>query len=412
MKYFQENELGNTATPAGYGKPNFGVGNPVEPGINPDQSLNNGSEPNEKNPGFSMGDTYIESEDYNSVEETELLLGTDPEFTEENNEFEPVYEENPEIEENEDTLMFDSIDEIPDFEEYDELDTADADIDANGVIDPERVTDVEVDVELGEIPDTSIPMTEPIVTIDSDEPDVYATQEEIDGVDPEPIVVNESFRLPENKNIVVSKGDQIFIVGKASNEKTPKFSESVFKRAFRSLVESKNASGVFKFKKNESLKKCALVGRSLLLEVAHDWRLPETNIIFESHDILQIVSMKPVTGSPLSEGGGLDNFGNKKAPPFKKESDDCDKNDGDDDDEKMEEKLRLEAILARKRYEEAKAKNCKKETSTSDDKEGENGNADDKDSKKSDDKDDKKEPESKDSKAKKEAFLRANGIYF
>lgn len=398
MRAYREEDLGKVPVPAEYGKPDFSVEDPVNPGPTPDANLAadtaKAMASGDPNPGFSLGgadDPLKEMEPAKTDMTGKPAEISKPTFGMSSVEGEdtvedPIYEyceDEGEFEDG-DEVEFDSVDEMPEFEEYDDVDMADATVDGAGIIEPEIVNVDLEDPELGAVPDVELPMTEPIVQVEPDEPDVYATESEIEGGDPEPIFVSESFRLPEDRSIVVAKGDQIFVVGHAMNERTPKFTESAFKRAFRSLVESKNTTGKIAFKKSEGLKRCALVGRSLLVEVAKDWRIPGTDLVLEAHDIIQIVSMKPVTEKTLSEGGkgsgSLDNFGDKKAAPFKKE-------------ETEEEKAKKEYYLARKRYMEAKARreaagceDCKKECG---------------DSKTEEDDDDKK---------KVESFLRKHGI--
>lgn len=417
-RYNEENGLGTNQVPAGYGAPDFSVGDATNPGPNPDIALAadtaaamaNG----DPNPGFSLGGADDPLNEYTPAGELSGQLVGNPETTPLNpptipqsvveNDDAIMYEDDlaydangtviddftsdPVQEEDDDVISFDSVDEMPEFEEYDELDTADAEVDGAGVIEPEVIDLDFEDPELGAVPDVELPMTEPIVHVEPDEPDVYATEAEINGTDPEPIVVVESFRLPEDRSVVVSKGDQIFVIGHAVNENTPKFTESVFKRAFRSLVESKNIPGKLSFKKSEGLKKCALVGRSLLLEVAKDWRIPGTDIVLEAHDIVQIVSMKPVSEKTVA----------------KKETDDktAESQDGAgkaEEETEEEKKAKKEMFLAQKRYLEAKARRQAKES----------------DDEKDDDDDDDDEEEGKgkeDDKKKTEAFLRRNGIYF
>lgn len=430
-RYTEENDLGTNQVPAGYGTPDFSVGDATNPGLNPDATLaadtaaamTNG----DPNPGFSLGGADDPLNEYTPAGElsgqlvgnpdtTPLNPPTIPQSVAENDdaimhEDDIVYDANGNViddftsnpvQEDDDVISFDSVDEMPEFEEYDELDTADAEVDGAGVIEPE-VIDIDVeDPELGAVPDVELPMTEPIIQVEEDEPDCYATESEINGTEPEPIVVAESFRLPEDRSVVVSKGDQIFVIGHAMNENTPKFTESVFKRAFRSLVESKNIQGKLTFKKSEGLKKCALVGRSLLLEVAKDWRIPGTDIVLEAHDIVQIVSMKPVCEKTVA----------------KKETEDKTADSQDDAGRKNEEeteeekKAKKEMFLAQKRYLEAKARReaAKKEADDKkDDPENKGDNKGD-DAGKGSEEDDKGKGE--DDKKKTEAFLRRNGIYF
>lgn len=363
-----------------YAAPNHGVSDPVAPEPNPDQTLTAEQQAalaqGGENPGFSLGGA------------NDPLAEGEPTQT---------------VPEDNDILEFDSVDEMPEFEDYDELDTQDAVLDDTGVIEPVIYEDDPVeDPELGIMPTAELPMTEPVVQVEADEDDIYVSNAELDG-GVEPIVVTEAFHLPENRSIVVGRGDQIFLIGHAMNEKTPKFAESAFKRAFRSLVESKNIQGKLSFRKSEGLKKVAIVERSCLVEVAKDWRLPGTDTVFEEHDILQIVSMKPITEKRMKEGGegsgNLDNFGDKQAEPFsKKEADDYVLPESEDDPNETaeEKKAKQEALIAYKRWKEAKNRRVA-EADKNEPAEPEN-----------------KEPETDPDEKKKqqEAFLRKNGIYF
>jgi hypothetical protein len=85
----------------------------------------------------------------------------------------------------------------------------------------------------------------------------------------------------------------IFFCGKAKKG-IPSFAESTFSQAAKLLVKSKNLKGDFLAEGKKS-ERVALIGRSCLVEVAHDWRLPGTDTIFEAGDILQIVSRKQVS---------------------------------------------------------------------------------------------------------------------
>lgn len=400
-RYTEENGLGTNQVPAGYGTPDFSVGDATNPGPNPDATLAANTAAamanGDPNPGFSLGGADDPLNEYEAAGDLSGQLVGNPDTT-------PLKTPNipQSVQENDDVISFDSVDEMPEFEEYDELDTADAEVDGAGVIEPE-VIDIDVeDPELGAVPDVELPMTEPIVQVEEDEPDCYATESEINGTEPEPIVVAESFRLPEDRSVVVSKGDQIFLIGHAMNENTPKFTESVFKRAFRSLVESKNIQGKLTFKKSEGLKKCALVGRSLLLEVAKDWRIPGTDIVLEAHDIVQIVSMKPVCEKTVAK---------KETEDKTAESQDDAGNKGEEETEE-EKKAKKEMFLAQKRYLEAKARREAAKKEADDKKDDPENKGDDKgdNAGKGSEEDDKGKGE--DDKKKTEAFLRKNGIYF
>jgi hypothetical protein len=113
----------------------------------------------------------------------------------------------------------------------------------------------------------------------------------------------------------------------------------------KSLCESKgNGKLVIAGGRNE---KVALVGRSILVEVAKDWRLPGTSTVFETNDLLQIVSSKPIR-----EGESTDEDEDPKG---------SDKGKKETDDDKVkakaeEEKLKKEAYFAWKRWNEAHKK--------------------------------------------------------
>ena len=368
-----------------YAAPNHGVSDPVAPEPNPDQTLTADQQAalaqGGENPGFSLGGA------------NDPLAEGEPTQT---------------IPEDNGVLEFDSVDEMPEFEEYDELDTQDAILDDTGVIEPVIVADDLVeDPELGVMPVAELPMTEPVVQVDADEEDIYVSNAELDG-STEPIVVTESFILPENRSVVVGRGDQIFVIGHAMNEKTQKFAEYEFKRAFRSLVESKNIQGKLSFHKSEGLKKVAIVERSCLVEVAKDWRLPGTDIVFEEHDILQIVSMKPITEKRMKEGGegsgNLDNFNGKQAEPFKKQEAEeyiLPESEDDPDETVEDQKAKQEAQIAYKRWKEAKARRVA---------EADKGEPTEPEKKEPENKEPEADPDEK--KKQQEALLRKNGIYF
>jgi hypothetical protein len=171
---------------------------------------------------------------------------------------------------------------------------------------------------------------------------------ENDGL-PEAIPVTESFKLPENQNVIVSKGDQIFMLGHVREEFTPKFAECVFSRALKSLAESKGQSAGTFLKVGQKHEKVAIVGRSMLVEVAKDWMLPGTDTIFEAKDLIQIVSAKPVreaeeTDEDEDKDKGKDGKSADKAEKAKKE------------DEIEAEKAKKEYYLAKRRWLEAKSK--------------------------------------------------------
>ena len=258
----------------------------------------------------------------------------------------PFAEENPIVEIEDDEVVVEGVDAIPTLEDIaGDPSIAALPVDATGVIDPIVVPDeVIVEPELGVIPDVVLPFEEPIIEIDNTDFDVQIPENvfENNGI-PESIPVVESFKLPENQRMVISKGDQIFLIGHVREEFTPKFAESVFTRALKSLCESKGGGHVVvKGTKNE---KVALVGRSVLVEVAKDWRLPGTNVIFEANDLLQIVSAKPIREGEETKEEEDD----KKAENDKKKENDKAK-------EADEEKLKKEAFLAYRRWREAKGK--------------------------------------------------------
>ena len=429
----EENGLGTTQVPAGYGAPDFSVGDGTNPGPNPDATLAADTaaamSSGEENPGFSLGGADDPLNEYEAAGELSGALLDNPNTTTINDpsfgmsSVPPVNESEDEImheddvaydasgnviddftgdamTEDDDVVTFDSVDEMPEFEEYDELDVANEDVDGAGIIEPEVIDVTVEDPELGAVPDVELPMTEPIVQVEEDEPDVYATEAEIEGTEPAPIISEKYFRLPEDRSVVVAKGDQIFVIGHAMNENTPKFTESVFKRAFRSLVESKNIQGKLVFKKSEGLKKCALVGRSVLVEIAKDWRIPGTDIVLEAHDIVQIVSMKPITEKTVAKK-------EQEKEPAKSETED--KTSEETEEEK---KAKKEFFLAQKRYLEAKARREAAAKKNEED----DGKKSEEEDKKSETEDKKSEEEDKskkeDDKKKTEAYLRRNGIYF
>ena len=166
--------------------------------------------------------------------------------------------------------------------------------DPSEVIDPVLYTDDEPVVEeFGEMPDV-VPEypDEPILELEGD--DDYIPDVDIDsGITAPSYDVESSFILPESKAMVVSRGDRIYYCGKAQKN-LPSYAESTFAKAAKLLVQSKNLKGAFLAEGKKS-ERVALVGRSCLVEVARDWRLPGTDTIFEKGDIIQIVSRKPVT---------------------------------------------------------------------------------------------------------------------
>ena len=375
IKVKETDGLGNAAIPTGYGQPGFGLATGTQVGPGPDAKLiadtaagtPNGIDP--LNRGFSIGgaqDPLAELEraqdnpaeldigggtpsapmNAPSHQPTANMTETEPGNVRENEN--PFGEnENPFAEDGEQT--FPAIESLPAFEDIgNDPALATLPVDADGVINPIVVPDeVFVEPELGAIPDVALPLEEPIVEINEDDVDVAIPENvfETDGI-PEAIPVMESFRLPENQNVIVSKGDQIFLIGHVREEFTPKFAESVFTRALKSLCEGKvGGQIVLNGTKNE---KVAVVGRSMLVEVAKDWKLPGTTTIFEAHDLLQIVSAKPVREAEE------DDEDDSKAEGKKKEKDDKAK------EEAEEEKLKKEAYAALRRWREAEWKRCGK----------------------------------------------------
>lgn len=372
--------LGNAAVPGNYHQPGFGMGTAIPAGPGPDQrmiaqsaaAVPNGIDPLNKGfqiggaddplaefekaannpPGFGIGGGHP-TPPMNSPSHPAMASmqedGLDPNadgltlgFGEDDGFF--VEEDNPFIED--DGQTFESVDALPAFEDIGEdPGLAELPVDASGVIDPVVVPDeIVVDSELGVIPDVVLPFEEPIVEIDEEDVDIQVPENvfENDGI-PESIPVMESFKLPENQSVVVSKGDQIFLLGHVREEFTPRFAESVFTRALKSLCEGKDDGRIVMT--GEKKEKVAVVGRSMLVEVAKDWRLPGTNTIFEAHDLLQIVSAKPVRevdetdDDPGAEGKG------------KKENDDAKAKE-----EAEEEKLKKEALMAYRRWRETAKK--------------------------------------------------------
>jgi len=426
IKVNETDGLGNATVPAGYNQPNFGLATGTQVGPGPDAKLiadtaagtPNGIDP--LNRGFSIGgaqDPLAELENAQdnpagmsigggkpsapmnapshlptaNMKETEpgnVKEGENP-FGEGENPFgegeNPFGEgENPFTEDGMQT--FPTLEAIPAFEDIDnDPDLAALPVDADGVINPIVVPDeVFVEPELGAIPDVDLPLEEPILEISEDDVDVAIPGNvfENNGI-PESIPVMESFKLPENQKVIVSKGDQIFLIGHVREEFTPKFAESVFTRAIKSLSEGKVGwQPVLDGIKNE---KVAIVGRSMLVEVAKDWRLPGTTTIFEAHDLLQIVSAKPVREAEVKDE---DEDEDSKAKGEKEKS----KKENDDPKAKAEaeeEKLKKEAYLAMRRWREAEKKR----------KEGDGEDAD----KNEDEDDDDPEKKVKKERAKREA---------
>jgi hypothetical protein len=416
--------LGNDTIPAGYNQPNFGVGTATQASSpNPDAQLAaasaaatpNGIDP--LNKGFQLGGAYdplaefepatnnppgmsigggnppapISSPGFPPMASSffkEYGIGMGPDGMPVGFEAEdPFAEDNP-FEEDGAAQAFEDADAIPAFEDInDDPALATLPVDADGIIQPIVIPDeIIVEPELGEIPDVTLPFEEPILDITEDDVDVAIPENvfENDGL-PEAIPVVESFKLPENQSILVSKGDQIFVLGHVREEFTPKFAECVFSRALKSLAESKGQfEGIFQ-KVGQKHEKVAIVGRSMLVEVAKDWRLPGTSVVFEAHDLLQIVSAKPVR-----EAEETDEAEDEKGKG--KPGDKAEKSKKEDEVEKA----KKEALMAYRRWKEASKK--RKEDDDDDD------DPDDDDDDSGDDAD-KAEKKAKKERAKREAAL-------
>jgi hypothetical protein len=402
--------LGNNTVPAGYNTPDFGVGTATQQSSpNPDARLAadsaaitpNGIDP--LNKGYQLGGAHDPLAEFEPAVDNPSGLdigGGSPsspisspgfppmasssfkedEFGEDLMNFEaddPFAEENALFGEDDGGQAFEDADAIPAFEDVaDDPALAALPVDADGIIQPVVVPDELIsDPDLGEIPDVVLPLEEPILDITEEDVDVTIPENafENDGM-PEAIPVVESFKLPENQGIVVSKGDQIFMLGHVREEFTPKFAECVFSRALKSLAESKGfAAGTF-VKKGRTHEKVAIVGRSMLVEVARDWMLPGTNTVFEAKDLLQIVSAKPIAeAEETDEAEDTADKKEKSAEKSKKE-----------DDAEVE-KAKKEALLAYRRWKEAAKKNQKEDDgdgTDDDDDDGEDGDKAEKKAKK------------------------------
>jgi hypothetical protein len=273
----------------GYGTPTFGdPAIPVEGGVDPTLEL----QEDDLNAGFEANPGLSEDFDYVPGGENEFPANSgiiDPGVGEVVSQSDPILEE----------------DDFVDVVTYD----ADVLADDEGIYAPVPAPEFDAlvsDPILGEIPLADTSDAEPIVYIDEEDEDFEPTPDTVQE-DDAPFNVTESFYLPENGKITVTKGDKIFLVGHINEAKKPRFAESAFKKTVRALMEAKCLRGNFNRMGKE---KVAVVGRSVLVEVAHDWRLPGTDTVFEAHDLLQIVSNR------FSESGGLDNLGDKKAKPF------------------------------------------------------------------------------------------------
>jgi hypothetical protein len=421
--------LGNDTVPAGYNQPGFGLGTATQAAApNPDAQLAaasaaatpNGIDP--LNKGYQLGganDPLAEFEAAldnptglgigggkppapistpgfppmasTSFNEDGIAIGPDgkPVGTESVN---PFAEDDALDEDG--AADFIGVEAVPTFEDIGEDPALAAlPVDADGIIQPIVIPDeIVIEPELGDIPDAALPMEEPIVDVTEDDVDIAIPENafENDGL-PEAIPVVESFKLPENQSIIVSKGDQIFMLGHVREEFTPKFAECVFSRALKSLSESKGVNGGTFRKVGGKHEKVAIVGRSMLVEVAKDWLLPGTSTVFEAHDLLQIVSARPLSEAEeedKKEGESKDGKDGGKAEKSKKEDE--------------VEKAKKEALLAFRRYKETAKKNGKK--SEDDDDDDDDDDADDDDS---GDDSDKAEKKAKKKRAKKEAAMLA-----
>ena len=358
--------LGDPSTASHYNQPAMGLGTAVQVGPGPDSQLladtaNVIPKVNvvpELNTGFSLGgsnDPLKEEGDFPSNFNiggegnlpNPLNAPTHPPMASM-----PIEEtDDLSVNENDTGVTFENMDALPSFEDItDDPALAALPVDASGIIEPIVVPDdIIVEPELGVIPDVVLPFEEPIIEISDDDVDVQIPDNIFENnCVPESIHVLESFKLPENQNVVISKGDQIFLLGHVREDLTPKFAESVFTRALKALCESKGGGELVMA--GERMEKVALVGRSLLVEVAKDWRLPGTNIIFEAYDLLQIVSAKPLQEGRIDEGPKDTLRENKKASKI---------------NEELEvEKLKREAEIAHRRWKEAQKR---KENSDDDD---------------------------------------------
>jgi hypothetical protein len=381
--------LGNPAVPGNYNTPDFGLGTAVSPGSpNLDAKLAaasaaatpNGIDP--LNKGYQLGGAHDPLAEYepatNNPPGMTIGGGTVPppistpgfppmassSFKEDEttgideaedpfDESDPFAEDNPFAEdklfgENGTDQVFMDADAIPAFEDIgDDPDLVALPVDEDGVIQPIVIPDDEIAVpELGPIPDVVLPQEEPILDITEDDVDVMIPEDafENNGL-PEAIPVVESFRLPENQSIGVLKGDQIFMLGHVREDLAPKFVESAFSRAIKSLAGTKGSFAFMFQKAGRKHEKVALVGRSLLVEVAKDWRLPGTDILFEAHDLLQIISAKPIReGEEVEDekGKGGKSEDKDKAEKSKKQA------------EIDAEKAKKEYFLAKRRWLETK----------------------------------------------------------
>lgn len=179
--------------------------------------------------------------------------------------------------------------------------------------------------ELGDMPADPTAVMENPVILDADDEDIYEN-DDILG-ESKIFEVKKAFRLPENRSIVICRGDKISLVGKAKPNAGPKFAESTFSKALNKLTESKKGTLAQEGALDE---KVALVGHSCLFEVSKDWKLPGSNLILEAGEIYQVL--------------GKGKLREEADPDEKKKDDEEDKKDGDknpfakkDDDEKKKE---------------------------------------------------------------------------
>lgn len=391
------NSLGNlgmnSQVPAGYNTPDFGVGDMTQAGINPDQALASSPIDAIASTSFSSGGIDDPLDEYTAARDNPSGYSVNA------NGIPPVLQSpsTPQVSQmredeggfgydaddvvaasdiaeangfDNETPAFGESDEVPAFTENEDY-PSDSDIVDNGVVTEDELPidedgaltpyTVEQDIEeedLGEIPDVDIPDQEPILEIDDDDIDVELP--DIDDTtlssEPVPYTVEESFLLPENGSCVVSKGDKIYVIGKIKENIVPQFAETTFSRAARALAESLHETVLPKTLKDDV--RVAVAGRSMLVEVAKDWKLPGTDVIFEKNDLLQIVSSKPVKTDEDPSKVRL-------------------KTESASDEQK--EKARREAAIAYKRWREADRKRCEAEgKEVKDDDDSKEGDKDDK----------------------------------
>lgn len=409
---YNEDELGtNSTVPQGYGRPSFGVGDAKQAGLNPDQTLTAGGVDMNAQNGYQIGlgeadepiDEYTAAMDNPSqypigkpspapFKKPSLPSMSSTPMQEDD---ELAFDENGDVimpEGNCDNGVCEADDNFIAAQEQDVgVYEADLPIDEDGAMIPETVpTEVEEDDDLGIMPDVDLPPDEPVVEMDVDDVDVELPLPEDDedifeDGEPTPYIAQESFKLPEDARLVVSKGDSIYLLGKVKETFRPAFAESAFSRAVNKLNES--ASPKHKASAIVVRENVVLVGRSALVEVGKDWKLPGSNVIFEKHDLLQIVSAKPIKETEGDVAG-----------------------ESEDDIEEEKKKAERVASIAYRRWKEAEKK--RKEIVGDDDKKAED---DDEEAKaKEDDEvkdDDKKkgDKKEKDNDKKEESFSMGNG---